>query len=159
MKFKINNVVYEVENSNNLFQINNLPIDIAIESFNNDYLILKQGNSRRKVWFSKIQNRIELFIDGHQLTLEVKEDTYNDVLDEEEDSSKQIIYSPMPGTIVKLEVNVGSQVKIGDLLMIIEAMKMETSLFAKIDGVIKEVNVVLGEKVNNDKALIVVEKS
>jgi acetyl/propionyl-CoA carboxylase alpha subunit len=53
----------------------------------------------------------------------------------------------IPGTIIKINVKPGQQVKHGDLLVIFEAMKMHNQLKAPFDGVIKEVNAKVGDKV------------
>lgn len=67
------------------------------------------------------------------------------------------IGAPMPGKIFKLKVNVGDKVKKGDTLMVTEAMKMETNIKAKIDGVIKEVLYKEADQVKQDDLLIVFE--
>ena len=63
--------------------------------------------------------------------------------------------APMPGKVLKLSVKVGDTVKAGDILMVTEAMKMETSIKAKEDGVIAEVKFKEGEKIEKDDLLIV----
>ena len=64
------------------------------------------------------------------------------------------ILSPMPGKVIKVNVNTGQEVKRGDVLIIVEAMKMENALEAHRDGVIEEVNVTENEMVDNTKVLI-----
>lgn len=64
------------------------------------------------------------------------------------------ITSPMPGKVVKVNVKVGDSVKKGDALLIVEAMKMENTLYAPISGVVESVNIVAGERVDTSKALI-----
>lgn len=63
----------------------------------------------------------------------------------------------MPGTIVKLLVQNGNKVDVGQPLLIIEAMKMETELKAPIAGQITQVLVDVGEAVNPNEVLIRVE--
>ena len=69
------------------------------------------------------------------------------------------ILSPMPGKVIKINVAVGDTVKKGDVLMIVEAMKMENALEAHRDAVIEEVNVVENEMVDNSKVLIKFQKT
>ncbi len=64
----------------------------------------------------------------------------------------------MPGTVVKVNVQKGDHVKKGDHLMITEAMKMETTVQAPFDGVIKMINVVSGEAVETGDLLLEMEK-
>ena len=57
------------------------------------------------------------------------------------------ISAPMPGTILKVNVQAGSAVKKGDVLMILEAMKMENEIMAPADGTVASVNVAQGAAV------------
>ena len=63
----------------------------------------------------------------------------------------------MPGAISTIAVKPGQEVKAGDLLLTIEAMKMETSLSAPRDGKISEVLVSPGQPVDAKDLLIVLE--
>ena len=63
--------------------------------------------------------------------------------------------SPMPGTILSVNVSVGQAVKTGDVLMVLEAMKMENDIVAPCDGVVKQILVSKGSTVNTDEVLVV----
>ncbi len=63
--------------------------------------------------------------------------------------------SPMPGTILSVNVTVGQAVKTGDVLMILEAMKMENDIVAPCDGTVKQLLVSKGSTVNTDDVLVV----
>ena len=58
------------------------------------------------------------------------------------------VTSPMPGTILAVKVTAGQQVKKGDVICVLEAMKMENDIPAPQDGVIASVNVQKGASVN-----------
>ena len=64
--------------------------------------------------------------------------------------------SPMPGTILKILVNVGDEVKENQTLMILEAMKMENEIVAGKSGVVQGIHVTAGEMVNPGDALITI---
>ncbi len=64
------------------------------------------------------------------------------------------IDAPMPGTILDIKVKAGDSVKKNDVLMVLEAMKMENEIVAPRDGVIAAVCVSKGEAVNSGSALI-----
>ena len=66
------------------------------------------------------------------------------------------IPSPMPGTILNVNVSVGQAVKAGDVLMILEAMKMENAISAPCDGTVKQILVSKGSTVITDDVLIVI---
>ena len=59
----------------------------------------------------------------------------------------QTISAPMPGTILKVNVANGQAVKKGDVLMVLEAMKMENEIMAPNDGTVTSVNVNAGASV------------
>lgn len=65
-----------------------------------------------------------------------------------------VVKAPMPGTILDIKVNVGDSVKSGDVLCILEAMKMENEIMAPKDGKVVAVNTSKGASVNNGDALI-----
>ena len=60
----------------------------------------------------------------------------------------------MPGTILDIKVKAGAAVKAGDVVMILEAMKMENEISAPQDGTIASVNVRKGDVVNSGDLLI-----
>lgn len=67
------------------------------------------------------------------------------------------VISPMPGTILKVNVKVGDTVKAGDSVVILEAMKMENDITAPKDGVVKELFVDEKQTVAKGEALFEVE--
>lgn len=72
-------------------------------------------------------------------------------------SNEQHIAAPTPGLVASLEVRAGDKVCTGDVIMTIEAMKMETALHAPYDGVIAELLVGLGQQVETKDLLAVLE--
>jgi biotin carboxyl carrier protein len=60
----------------------------------------------------------------------------------------------MPGTILKVNASVGQAVKKGDVLCVLEAMKMENDICAPEDGTVASVNVQKGASVNTDDVLV-----
>ena len=64
------------------------------------------------------------------------------------------VNSPMPGNIFKVECQVGQAVKAGDVLVVLEAMKMEIEVSAPVDGTVKAVSAVVGTAVNTDDLLV-----
>ena len=69
----------------------------------------------------------------------------------------EAISSPMPGTILEVKVNVGDSVKKGQVLMILEAMKMENEIMAGTDGVITSIGVTKGASVQTGDALCTIK--
>jgi propionyl-CoA carboxylase alpha chain len=65
--------------------------------------------------------------------------------------------APMPGSVVEVAVAVGDRVTRGDLLVVLEAMKMEHRITAPLDGTVTEVRVEAGTQVDADAVLVVVD--
>ncbi len=68
-----------------------------------------------------------------------------------------VVTAMLPGTIVKILVEVGEEVKVGQTLLILEAMKMENEVVSPKDGVVKEIKVKEGMRVETGDALVVIE--
>lgn len=68
----------------------------------------------------------------------------------------ETVKSPMPGTILKVNVTQGQAVKEGDVLVILEAMKMENEIMAPKAGTITQVLVERGASVDTDAPLVVI---
>lgn len=66
------------------------------------------------------------------------------------------ISAPMPGTINDLRVNVGDSIKKGQVLLILEAMKMENEIMASCDGTIASINVSKGASVSAGDVLVTI---
>ena len=67
------------------------------------------------------------------------------------------VNAPMPGTILSVNVKVGDAVKKGDVLVILEAMKMENEIMAPVDGTVTFVGVNQGATVESGSAICVIE--
>ena len=69
------------------------------------------------------------------------------------------IGAPMPGRVVSVAVEAGQAVSRGDGLITIEAMKMETTVFAEADGKVGEIHVAPGDEVETKDLLLEIELS
>ncbi len=65
----------------------------------------------------------------------------------------ETVTSPMPGNILAVNVTVGQAVKKGDVLMVLEAMKMENEIMSPADGTVNAVNVSKGASVETGTVL------
>jgi len=65
------------------------------------------------------------------------------------------VKSPLPGSVIKVNVSVGQAVKKGDTLLTLESMKMENPILAEQDGTVAQVAVSAGQNVMQDDLLIV----
>ena len=70
-----------------------------------------------------------------------------------------VVKAPMPGTVVKVLVSEGQEVKTGQSVVIVEAMKMENEVRSQVDGVVRKVNVSDGDSVGTTEAMVEIEPS
>lgn len=97
---------------------------------------------------------LHVFMHGSNFVFEVADDLAGY---DEGDAGGDKVVSPMPGLILRLNAQKGQQVSRGDVLAVIEAMKMEHSLTAPRDGVIEDVFASAGERVQDGTLLLALE--
>ncbi|OPB00094.1 3-methylcrotonyl-CoA carboxylase [Pseudomonas fluorescens] len=106
-----------------------------------------------------IRKRIACHLDGTQLWLPGLHvtDRTQQAAHRQADVSTGTVKAPMDGAIVDVRVSAGESVTKGQLLLVLEAMKMEHPLVAGIDGVIKGIQVIAGDQVRNRQVLLEIE--
>lgn len=76
---------------------------------------------------------------------------------EQSDSGEKVVKAPMPGLVVEIIVSEGDQVKAGDTLLVLEAMKMQNEITAPASGTILNISVKPGATVNSGDDLLVLD--
>lgn len=110
------------------------------------------GGGKRKVYIS---------LDG--MPEEVTFEALNEYVNEGGSGGRQKasepghVTTPLPGNVVDVLVNVGDSVSSGQALMVVEAMKMETELLAKVDGIVESVAVKKGDRVTPGEVLMAIK--
>ena len=102
-----------------------------------------------------------LEIEGETFEIEIK-DELDQVLEQMgfgKSSFKQVkeIKAPMPGLVLEITVTDGQEVREGDKLLILEAMKMENSIMIQTNAIIKKVSVSAGQAVEKGQVLVELE--
>lgn len=105
-------------------------------------------------------NKSQVWVDGEKYEVrkrgsEVDQETPSETTIS---GSKQIIRAPLPGKIKRIPVSQGSQVKKGQTLIILEAMKMENTINSPIGGVIKKILINKGDEVEDGQDLLILER-
>jgi biotin carboxyl carrier protein len=72
-------------------------------------------------------------------------------------ASETVLAAPMPGKILRVAVTAGDEVQLGQVVLVLEAMKMENEISSTVEGKVKEVKVDVGDSVNTGDALLDVE--
>ncbi|WP_395611244.1 acetyl-CoA carboxylase biotin carboxylase subunit [Pseudomonas sp. B22129] len=106
-----------------------------------------------------IRRRLPYYLDGTELWLPGLHVTNRtqQVASRQAAAGSGTVKAPMDGAIVDVRVSAGESVVKGQLLLVLEAMKMEHSLTAGMDGVVKGVQVIAGDQVRNRQVLLEIE--
>lgn len=98
----------------------------------------------------------DVWVDGPLLSARLREvPRFTDPADAVASGS---LLAPMPGTVVAVKVDSGAEVAAGDVVLVLEAMKMQHSVTAPHDGIVTEINVEPGSQVASGEVLAVVEE-
>lgn len=143
-------------------EINGKIISIELSRVNDHSYLLKYGNKIFETTSNKIDNnRFGFLIDGWYydtvVRTQLQEKAYELMQRKEKHSHKVEIKAPMPGLILKILKQTGEEVKIGEPLLILEAMKMENEIRSTTGGVVKEVMVREGGSVEKNTVIIIIE--
>ena len=146
------------------FSFQDKDFEASLESMENGSIIIKIDEQPFRMFVSMNENGMGYLSLG-SFIFNIRR---NDMLNENEEllgSFDQLsgkghgrIVSPMPGKVIKINVKKGDEVKKGNILMIIEAMKMENHISCPADGVIEKVNVKVGDMVNGSTRLVELEQ-
>lgn len=111
----------------------------------------------------KNQNKYTVMLNGvwHSFTVEtpfsLKRKKF--LAEQEGSSSTLTIEAPMPGKIIEIMVEEGSEIVTGEALIILEAMKMQNEIASPVDGIIKKISIRKNDSVMKDDLLIEIVKS
>jgi methylmalonyl-CoA carboxyltransferase small subunit len=72
-------------------------------------------------------------------------------------ADEKVYQSPVNGLVIRVNVTPGQRLNVGDLIVVLEAMKMETSITAHHEGTVKSVNVIAGDPVRLNQVLVELE--
>ena len=121
-------------------------------------MILQEGNAEHAIQLSRFAGGYRLAQGGAQVVLTVRTPDAASLAElmpkkAAADTSKMLL-CPMPGLVVSINVAVDQDVKTGETLAIVEAMKMENVLVAERDGKIKKINVKRGDNLALDDVIL-----
>ncbi len=159
MYFNYKGKRYSIETSNGQLSIDEDFFPYSILKYNDNILKIKIGNEEKVAFVANDNKFAYVFIDGEQFTIQkVDELEMNIEIEEDKDKNIEYIKPPMPGSVVKLLVEIGQKVEEGAPIIVIEAMKMEITLYSSIDGIVKEIYVSAGQQVDSEQTLVVINR-
>jgi len=161
-KVKVNDRFYfDIDKKEAQIIINEKPLNVDISDLGKNLSNVIYGNKSFNTEVVEL-NRAEKFcivkVNGNTYKVDV-EDQFDILLkqlglDNLVQNKVAEIKAPMPGLVLNVKVTEGDEIKKGDNLLILEAMKMENILKSSADGVIKKILVKQGDKVEKNQVLI-----
>lgn len=120
--------------------------------------IILNGRSYTVELYKKDGNKVEMLVNGRRYAVELS-DKYDELLqslgmDRNAGAKVSNLKAPMPGKVISIAVKAGSQVEIGDPILVLEAMKMENVIKSPTNGVISSVDAQIGGTVEKNQVMI-----
>jgi len=151
---------WKIKSNNEFFEIDEeqLQSTSIVEQSANRFHCIIGNRSVNTTIISSAGKKFIVEIEGEQYAIEIK-DQLDQLLDEmgfSKAASRQVkeIKAPMPGLVLEINAAEGQEVKEGDKLLILGAMKMENAITAVSDSVVKSIAVSAGQAVEKGQLLI-----
>ena len=135
----------------------------VIPNGHNRFHVLHQGKSyqaeiRSLDWESRV---LQLHVNGQNFSVRL-EDKYDQLISQlglnvAKEQHIKDVKAPMPGLVLKIKARTGQEVAAGDILLILEAMKMENVIKATTNGTVKSIPVKAGDPVEKGQLLVEME--
>jgi biotin carboxyl carrier protein len=157
LKLKDNSGIHELDVNRKgdvlSLKYNELILDLTVNELPNAGYIIQQDERIVRCHAVRVKDEIFLHIDGKTWNFKdvTRDDTVSGSSDGEDDNR---VLAPMPGSVIKLLVKVGDEVKRDQSLVIVEAMKMENEVKAMMNGIIDKVHVEAGQQVGFGEIMI-----
>ena len=131
----------------------------AVESGRTIYSIIENGRQFEAIVDEQGEHGFDVLVAGRLYHLEAVDERTRLLAASSHRvaAGKQIVEAEMPGKVVKVHVSVGDEVREGQGIVILEAMKMENEIPSPIDGIVSEMAVSEGQTVESGTTLFVVE--
>ena len=167
IKASLSNQVFDIIFDDKVYQqgsINNQPFEIdRVKSSENNWHILKDGKSYNieilKV--DKIAKQVDLKLNGKLSSVKLSDqfDALLKSLGMDNLAAKKVLElkAPMPGLVLSVLVNEGDTIVKGDSLLVLEAMKMESTVISPVIGTIKSVFLKEGSLIEQDDLIIEIQ--
>ncbi len=140
-------------------KIHDRSFEVEIEDINHQPICARVDGKTYEVWISEDSNislKPKKVIEDTTLTYQEKKSLGEKKLHQNSISSnhKKTVNSPIPGTVISIEISPGQEVTSGQPLCVIEAMKMKNTIRSPRDGTIQFVPIQIGQHVRHNEILV-----
>jgi biotin carboxyl carrier protein len=142
-KVTVDGQIYKCIFKENGLYINGELFPVEVEGALDEGAVVKSNSHQMQV-------KVEQIREIEEIVLEMTENGSNG-------SGSKVIEAPMPGKVITVKVKAGDEVKPNQVVVILEAMKMENEIVSEAAGKVKEIKVRAGEAVEGGQALVVLE--
>jgi biotin carboxyl carrier protein len=152
-KVKVNSkYTFDISGAAGTFQVNGQETEIDVQP-------LRNGKSAHILYEKKSYNIqiLEVSEEEKTQTIRVNGNTYTVAIEDKYDillKQLGLVKAPMPGLVLNVMVEEGDEVKKGDSLLVLEAMKMENILKSTTNGIVSKIFVAKGDKTEKNAVLI-----
>lgn len=157
-QIKIEDRDIEIEKNANGFLVDGKPSPYRIKKGNGLYFIYTETEVKTVRVLEKRTDEVSLAINGKVVKLGVKDHIVLMLeklgMDHTVESVINEVRSPMPGVILSIVVEVGQEIKKGEPLLILEAMKMENMIKSPTDGIVRSISIEKGQNVEKNETLV-----
>lgn len=170
MEFKIENlgnkfnaeIIQSLSNSEYVIKIQERERNLKILNMTSSKIEFMLDNSYHVVKYLDINTaKMTVVVDGLQITFdkhsELDKIVYKNSGAEDRGDSQISLRSQIPGRVVSINANVGDKVKKGDVLCVLESMKMQVSIKSHKDGLIKSIKIKQGASVAKNDVMMEIE--
>jgi biotin carboxyl carrier protein len=138
--------------------LDGLPVEVDLQSIDGGFhYSLLLGAASHEVFVEHCEDFCVVTLDGQRYRVEAADERARQAgarRAAEEETGEAEVLSPMPGVVVAVLVEAGQEVRAGEGLLILEAMKMENEIRAPRTGIVEVVQVTAGQRVSQDDMLV-----
>lgn len=163
-KATVNGKEYAIENDNGKFTLNENAVEVDIAHIRaKTFHIIRENKTYNVEVVEQLpgEKKLTIKVNGNEYVVELKDKF--DLLLQQMGMTKQAslsvgnIKAPMPGKVLRVDAQEGQQLKKGDSVLILEAMKMENAIKSPGDGKVKKILVKQGDAVEKGTVMIEME--
>lgn len=151
---------YKVDIKNDQFLVNGQPMDLKIQQLNEQGLyLLQKGNKQLEMLLrAKDRNQVAVSVNKRHVMVQVERNEAGKSRSSS-NSTPGMLSAPMPGTVIQVQVEVGQSVTKGEVVALLESMKMQMEIRTPITGKVEKIFVSAGQKIEKGAELVQVIES